>query len=154
MKVQEYLREKHVPFAVLTHPATYDSQHLAHELHVSGHEVAKTVLLRLDGRSKYAVAVLPASKRIDLKQAGQALGASAAELATEVEMHDHCPECEVGALPPFGSCYGMMTVVDESLGAHDQIVFEGDTHQEALRMDYADFRRLEQPLVAPIASEE
>ena len=151
MKVQDYLRLKQVPFEVLTHPATYDSHHMAHELHVSGHDVAKTVMLRLEGRKKYAVAVLPASKKLDLEKAGKALGGTGAELATEVEMQEKCPDCEIGALPPFGSCYGMETLADESLGAHDQIVFEGDTHEEALRINFADFCSVEQPQVAAIA---
>jgi len=152
MKLQDYLSQKQVPFEVLTHPATFDSQHMAHELHVSGHEVAKTVLLRWDGRSQYAVAVLPASKNIDLEKAGRALGGASAELASEIEMHEKCPDCELGVLPPFGSCYGVVTLADESLGAHKQIVFEGDSHQESLRINYEDFFRLEHPLVAAIAS--
>lgn len=152
MKLQEYLRQKRVPFEVLAHPVTYDSQHMAHELHVSGHEVAKTVLLRWDSRSQYAVAVLPASKKIDLEKAGRALGGASAELASEMEMHEKCPDCELGVLPPFGSCYGIVTLADESLGEHKQIVFEGDTHRESLRMDYNDFCRLEHPLEAEIAS--
>ena len=151
MKVQDYLREQHVPFEVLTHPATYDSQHMAHELHVSGHDVAKTVLLRLGGSSKYAVAVLPASKKLDLNKAGAALGDSTAELASEIEMHEQCPECEIGALPPFGSCYGMVTLADQAFSDHEEIVFEGDTHEEALRMKYLDFCRLEEPVIAEIA---
>ncbi len=152
MKLQDYLRQKHVPFEVLTHPATFDSQHMAHELHVSGHEVAKTVLLRWNGRSQYAVAVLPASKKIDLEKAGQALGGALAELASEIEMHEKCPDCELGVLSPFGSCYGVETLADESLGAHEQIVFEGDSHRESLRINYEDFFRLEHPLVAAIVS--
>ena len=152
MKLQDYLAQKRVPSEVLNHPATFDSQHMAHELHVSGHEVAKTVLLRCSGRSQYAVAVLPASKKIDLEKAGRALGGDSSELANEVEMHEKCPDCELGVLPPFGSCYGIVTLADESLGDHEQIVFEGDSHEQSLRVNYEDYFRLEHPLVASIAS--
>ncbi len=152
MRIQDFLRQKRVPFEVLTHPATFDSQHMAHELHVSGHDVAKTVLLRCEGQPAYAVAVLPASKKIDLAKAARALGSNQAELASENEMQAKCPDCELGALPPFGSCYGIATLADESLGTHKQIVFEGDTHQESLRMEYEDFFQVERPLVAAIAA--
>lgn len=150
MKVQEYLRGLHVPFEVLNHPATYDSQHMAHELHISGHDVAKTVLVRSDDHAHYAVAVLPASRRLDLDKAAKALGAGHAELATEVELKQLCPDCEVGALPPFGSRYGMATIADRSLADHEEIVFEADNHEESVRMDYLDFSQLEHPIVASI----
>lgn len=150
MKVQDFLRDKHVPFEVMMHSATYDSQHMAHELHVSGHDVAKTVLLRWDDESKYAVAVLPASRRLDLDKAAEALGTKKAELAEEVDLKKKCPDCELGALPPFGSCYGMLTLADEALGAHAEIVFEANSHQESLRMSYDDYCQVEHPIVAAI----
>ena len=154
MKLQNYLREKDVPFEVLAHHATYDSQRMAQSLHVSGHEVAKTVLLRCGGDSPYAVAVLPASRQIDLVKVGRVLGTDRAEFATEPEMHDHCPECEIGALPPFGSCYDMITIVDDDLAEKDRILFEGDTHQESIRMKYSDFCELESPTVAAITTKD
>ena len=151
MKLQQYLTEKRIPFEVLSHRPTYDAQHMAQSVHVSGHEVAKTVLLRCSGKPEFAVAVLPASHMLDLAKACEALGASEAVLASEMEMLQHCPECEIGALPPFGSCYEMATVADASLAEKDQIVFEGDTHEETIRMKFADFDQLEHPVVAPIA---
>ena len=150
MKIQQYLRDKHVPFEVLMHRATYDSQHMAHELHVSGHDVAKTVLLRWEDPSQFAVAVLPASRRLDLGKAAEALGTTKAELADEVELKQKCPDCELGALPPFGSCYGMLTLADDSLSEHSEILFEANSHEESLRMDYLDFCQVEHPIVASI----
>ena len=150
MKLQDFLTEKHVPFEVLPHRATYDSQRMAQSLHVSGHEVAKTVLLRCSGKAPYVVAVVPASRQIDLVKAGEAVGTGPAELATEQEMHNHCPECEIGALPPFGSCYDMKTISDDSLADQEQILFEGDNHEESIRMKYNDFVELEHPLVTSI----
>jgi Ala-tRNA(Pro) deacylase len=151
MKVQEYLREKDVSFEVMEHEPTYDAQHLAHAVHVHGQEVAKTVLLRADHGYKYVVAVLPATHRIDLRKASELLGGANAELATEMEIAEHCPDCEFGALPPFGWQYAMKTIVDQSLAKDEEIVFEGNTHDEAIRMKYADFHRLAEPLVGAFA---
>jgi Ala-tRNA(Pro) deacylase len=151
MKVQEYLREKDMPFEVMEHEPTYDAQHMAHAVHVHGQEVAKTVLLRANHGYKYVVAVLPATHRINFKKVSEMLGGAAIELATETEVGEHCPDCEFGALPPFGWKYGMKTIVDQSLTTDAEIVFEGNTHAEAIRMKYADFYRLAEPLVGSFA---
>jgi Ala-tRNA(Pro) deacylase len=118
---------------------------------VPGHEVAKTVLLRNSGQRDYLLAVLPASKRIDFRRLSAALGGARVELASEPELTEVCPDCEVGALPPFGSGYGMRTLVDESLAEDDGIVFEGNTHHEAIRMKFRDYQRLEAPMMASFA---
>lgn len=152
MNVREFLTAKRVPYEALDHPVTYDAQRLAQTLHVPGQQVAKTVLLRADGGYSYIVAVLPATKTVDFSQVSSALGGSKIELATELEIQQHCPDCEMGALPPFGTQYGMKTLVEESLAQDESIVFEGNTHHEAFRMRYADFQRIEQPLVAQFAA--
>ena len=154
MNVAKFLEAGKYQFERVPHRATYSAQHLAHELHVPGREVAKTVLLRADGGYKYFVAVLPASKTIDFKKASKLLGGSKLELATEFEIEKHCPDCEFGVLPPFGSRYGMKTIVDSSLAEDEDIWFEGNTHDEAIRMKFAEFCRLEQPLVAPFAVDD
>ena len=148
MNVKNFLTEKNVEYEVVTHRATYDAQRLAQAVHVLGQEVAKTVLLRAGDQQPYVVAVLPSTRNIDFAKAARALGSSHAELATEIEIGEHCRDCEVGALPPFGSQYKMKTLVDESLAKDEEIVFEGNTHEEAIRMKYQDFLRLEKPLVA------
>ena len=132
---------------------------MAQALHVHGQDVAKTVLLRANGGYRYIVAVLPPTKRIDLELAAGALGGSKLELATELEIAEHCPDCEIGALPPFGSQYGMKTLVDESLCEDGEIVFEGNTHEEAIRMKFteqlgaaADSLRLSDAHVQGVAS--
>ena len=147
MNIQQYLQQEDVPFEVLEHEPTYDAQHMAQAVHVSGYEVAKTVLLRANHGYKYVVAVLPAPHRIDFKKASEILGGAELELATEIEIAEHCPDCEIGALPPFGWKYGMKTIVDESLTQDEEIVFEGNSHHEAIRIHYADFHRLAEPLV-------
>ena len=150
MKIGEFLQQQKVRFDRLPHPATFDAQRMAHVLHVPGREVAKTVLLRCR-EDRYVIAVLPATKSIDLKRVSQALGGALLELATTIEIGEHCPDCEIGALPPFGSRYGMKTIVDEGLTSDEEIVFEGNTHHEAFRMQFKDYRRIEKPIVADFA---
>ncbi|MCA9145960.1 MAG: YbaK/EbsC family protein [Planctomycetales bacterium] len=151
MNVQEFLSVRRVAYDAITHRDTYDAQRLAQTLHVPGQNVAKTVLLRVDGGYTYLVSVLPATKTIDFARLSTALGGSHVELASEVEIIQHCPDCELGTLPPFGSQYGMKTIVERSLTADEEIVFEGNNHREAIRMRYEDFRDIEQPLVARFA---
>ena len=147
MNVQEFLGRENVEFDVIPHRETYEAQRLARDVHVSGHQVAKTVLLRINEPSEYLVAVLPASHHIDFGKARKALRTEKVELASETEMSKQCPDCDVGALPPFGSWYDMKTIVDEALTGQDEIVFEGCLHSEAIRMKFADFARLEKPEV-------
>lgn len=152
MKVQDFLRGRNVRFDVLPHTKTFDSQHLAEALHVPGKQVAKTVLLRLNGGYKYLVAVVPATHVVDMEALKKVFGGVHAELACQDEITARCPDCEAGVLPPFGSKYGLQTVVDKSLTEDEQIVFEGNTHEEAIRMRYSDYYNLEHPLVVSIAS--
>jgi Ala-tRNA(Pro) deacylase len=137
------------------HQPTYSAQRLAHELHVPGREVAKTVLLRTgaNGGYQFVVAVLPANKHIDFQRAANLLRQGEVQLATELEIAAHCPDCDFGVLPPFGSHYGMRTIVDSSLAEDREIWFEGNTYNEAIRMKFDDFRRLEKPWVAPFAAD-
>jgi Ala-tRNA(Pro) deacylase len=123
-------------------------------LHIPGRDVAKTVLLRanLNGGRQFVVAVLPATKQIDFDRAAQLIHGGKLQLATEVEIGEHCPDCEFGVLPPFGSRYGMKTIVDSSLAEDEEIWFEGNTHNEAVRMKFDDFQQLEKPQVGPFAS--
>jgi Ala-tRNA(Pro) deacylase len=145
MNVQSYLRERNIAFKPMEHRPTYDAQSLAVAVQVSGLEVAKSVLLRCD--RDYILALLPATHSVDLHAVKDLLGCSHAALATEAECGSRFADCELGALPPFGSEYGMRTIMDRSLLADEEIVFEGNTHREALRMKTADFRHLEQPIV-------
>ena len=151
MNVATFLVEKKCQFERIPHEPTYSAKRLAQELHVPGQEIAKTVLLRVDGGSQFIVAVLPASKNIDFEKASKLFAKSRVHLATEIEIAAHCPDCEFGVLPPFGSRYGMKTIVESSLEDDLKIVFQSNTHDEAVRMNFADFVQLEDPLVAPFA---
>ena len=151
MQVQDFLKQHDVTFETLEHLPTYDAQRMAQAVHTPGHEVAKTVLLRAGNGTAYVVALLPADQQIDLAKAREALGGGAVELATEHEIAERCPDCEIGALPPFGTQYGMRTLVDSGIAEDEEIVFEGNTHSEAIRMKFEDFQRLEQPLIGSFA---
>jgi Ala-tRNA(Pro) deacylase len=154
MNISEFLDKHKCHFQRVPHGAAYTSEHMAHELHVPGKQVAKTVLLRANGGCHYIVAVLPSNKKLDLRRAAGLLGGTMLRIAEKHEISEHCPDCEDGILPPFGSRYNMRTIMDASLAENEEIVFEGNTHHEAIRMKFDEFRRLEEPLVAPITERE
>jgi Ala-tRNA(Pro) deacylase len=154
MKVQEFLNQHHANYDVVMHPAAYDAQRMAQSVHVKGERVAKTVLLKADKGFKFVMAVLPATHHVDLVRVKQVIGAGDLELASEDEVAAHCPDCEVGAMPPFGSQLDVETLVDECLAREEEIVFQGNTHMEAIRMKYRDYYELEHPLVAKISRHE
>jgi Ala-tRNA(Pro) deacylase len=151
MNVATFLSERKCEFERIPHKPTYSAQRLAQELHVPGQDVAKTVLLRVNGGNQFVVALLPASKDINFEKVSKLLGKGRVQLATEFEIAAQCPDCDFGVLPPFGSRYGMKTIVDASLADDLEIVFEANTHNEAIRMKFDDFVQLEDPLVTPFA---
>ncbi len=143
MNVQQFLQQRNVPFRTLDHEPTYAAQRLAQIVHVSGEEVAKVVLLRVD--DGFVLAVLPATRVVDLDRVRKLVGAADVKLASEPDCGRCFPDCELGALPPFGSKYGLRTLADRSLAEDEEIVFEGNTHHEAIRMKFDDYVQLEQP---------
>jgi len=145
MNVREFLQQRGVRFSMLDHQPTYTAQRLAQAVHVSGDEVAKAVLLRAD--DGYVLAILPATRTVDFARVGQLTGAAIIELATEIECGDCFPDCELGALPPFGSKYGLRTLVDRKLTEDEEIVFEGNNHHEAIRMKLRDYLDIERPTI-------
>jgi Ala-tRNA(Pro) deacylase len=154
MDIADFLSLRECWYEHIPHQPTYSAQHLAHQLHVSGQEVVKSVLLRAtNGGNRFIVALLPASKNVDFGRTAKLLHAGEVLLATELEIAAHCPDCDFGVLPPFGSRYGMKTIVDTSLTRDDEIWFEGNTHKEAIRMKFSDFQRIEQPQIGEIAAE-
>jgi Ala-tRNA(Pro) deacylase len=154
MNITELLEVYACWYEYIPHQPVHSAQHLAHELHVPGREVAKTVLLRAEvtGGHELIVAVLPASKNVDLKLAADLVHSGKVELATELEIARKCQDCDFGVLPPFGSRYGMKTIVDASLTNDEDIWFEGNTRRDAIRMKFSDFRRLENPQIAEFAA--
>ncbi len=143
MKLDELLTSRHIAFQRLPHPRTYTANRMAQALHVKGREVAKTVLLRTG--HGHVLAVLPATHHVDLEQLRDDLGEECLELANEEEMDRLFPDCERGALPPFGSLYQVPTIMDDSLSDDQTIVFEGPNHEQAIRMSLHDYEALEHP---------
>jgi Ala-tRNA(Pro) deacylase len=151
MNTKQFLQRHQAVFEAVPHSEVFDASHVAQATRTSGREVAKAVLLRANHGFRYIVAVVPSTHRVDLEAVSRALGDAQVQLATEIEIAERCPECELGVLSPFGSRYGSETIVDKSLTQKEQILFEGDTHHEALRMNVADFCRIENPLIAEFA---
>lgn len=144
MRLEELLADRQINFERLHHPPVYGASRMAQTLHVPGKEVAKTVLLRTD--FGYVLTVLPANQKVDLDRVRQCLEDEEVVLASEGEMSRIFSDCELGAMPPFGSLYHIQTLVDESLAQDDEIVFEGENHAEAIRMAYRDYEEVEHPL--------
>ena len=142
MKLDDFLTSRHIQFLKLHHTPAYTANRIAQALHVPGREIAKSVLLRT--RNGFVLAVIPATHRVDLDEVGECLG-EPVEMANEDEMDHIFPDCERGAMPPFGSLYHLETLVDDSLTEDEEIVFEAQTHEDAIRMSYRDFESVEHP---------
>ena len=150
-KLKQFLDARNVRYLVIQHSPAYTAQEIASSAHIPGREVAKTVMVMLDG--VMAMAVLTATKKIDMELLERTSGARRAQLAGEKEFKDMFPDCEVGAMPPFGNLYGMKVFVDEMLADGDVIAFNAGSHAELIQMTYKDFARLVEPVVAPLAFE-
>jgi len=129
----------------ISHTVAYTAKEIAALTHISNKELAKTVIVKIDGTM--AMAVLPASYDVDLFALRAATDAKSVTLAKESEFEDRFPECDIGAMPPFGNLYGMAVCVDESLTKDKDIAFNAGTHEELLQVSYADFARLVKPTV-------
>jgi Ala-tRNA(Pro) deacylase len=148
--VTSYLSEHDVPYETQQHPEAFTAQQIAESEHVPGRFVAKAVVVVADGQK--ALLVLPAPHHVNLARATHALGAADVRLAHEDEFAANFPDCELGAIPPFGNLYGLPVYVDRSLTADDHIVFPAGSHTTTLTVDYADFARLVEPVVLDFAT--
>jgi Ala-tRNA(Pro) deacylase len=148
-KLKEFLDGQRVKYVSIQHSPAYTAQEIAASAHVSGRELAKTVMVTLDG--KLAMAVLPASGKVDVDRLREASGATDVLIASEQDFRGAFPECELGAMPPFGNLYGMDVYVDERLAEDLEIAFNGGSHSELIRLAYEDFARLVKPTLARIS---
>ncbi len=144
-RVKEYLDSEKVEYKILEHSPVYTAQEVAASAHIPGRQLAKTVMMKLDG--DMAMAVLPAAYRVSFDRLKKAVGASKVELATEREFKGLFPDCEVGATPPFGNLYDMEVIADESLSEEVVIAFCAGSHTELIQLPYADFESLAKPRV-------
>ena len=149
-RLKEFLDSHNIKYLVISHSPAYTAQAIAASAHVSGKELAKTVIVKLDG--KMAMAVLPASYQVDFDLMKAAVGAKKVELATEAEFKDLFPGCEVGAMPPFGNLYDMEVFVAGRLAEDDEIAFNAGSHTELIKLAYKDFERLVKPKVVKFSA--
>lgn len=148
-KLRKFLDSHHIKYLVITHSLAYTAQGIAALTHVSGKKLAKTVIVKIDGL--LAMAVVPASLHVDLDRLRSLTGAQTVEIASEREFKDAFPDCETGAMPPFGNLYDMSVYADASLADNEEITFSAGTHRELVRMNWNDMVRLVNPLVAHLA---
>ena len=144
-KLKAFLDKSKIKYVTIAHSPSYTAQEIAASAHVPGKELAKTVIVKLDGTM--AMAVLPALARVDLDLLKDAAGAKKVELAGEDEFRDMFPGCELGAMPPFGNLYGMDVFVAESLAEDEEIAFNAGSHTELIKLAYKDFEKLVEPRV-------
>lgn len=143
--LKRHLDEKRVPFELMTHRLAYTAQEVAAAQHVPGRDLAKVVIAKTGNR--FVMAVLPAVRRLDLVKLAAVVPERDARLASEPEFAVLFPQCEPGAMPPFGNLFGLDVYVDASLIHEERIVFQAGTHTDTVRMRYDDFARLVQPTV-------
>jgi len=144
-KLKEFLDRENTKFISIIHSTAYTAQEVAASAHITGKELAKTVIVELDG--KMAMAVLPANRKIVLQDLREVTGCDEVKFASEEEFKSKFPDCETGAMPPFGNLYGMDVYEAEALTRNDEIAFNAGSHTEVIRLRYHDFERLVQPHV-------
>ncbi|HUK46913.1 MAG TPA: YbaK/EbsC family protein [Terriglobales bacterium] len=141
--LREYLDKHSVKYIVISHSVAYTAQGIAALTHIPGKELAKTVIVKIDG--KPAMAVVPASFHVDLRLMKKVTGAKTVEVASEQEFKGLFPECETGAMPPFGNIYGLDVFADEALAKDKEIAFNACSHRELIRLAWEDFAKLVKP---------
>lgn len=145
-RLQNYLDGHKIPYQIVTHSVAHTAQEAAGSLHVSGNLFAKVVVVKAGER--FVMLVLPSTWRVDFKQLADILAVPHVRLATEEELADLFPDCEIGSMPPFGNLYGLPVYVDELLTRDAEIFFDAGTHVGAIRLRYRDFADLVHPQVA------
>jgi Ala-tRNA(Pro) deacylase len=151
-RLQKLLDESGVEYEVLHHREDFRARTTAADTHTPPAEFAKTVVVWVDGA--YALVALPATHFVAESRLAHSLGAQEVRLATEFEMGDLLPDCEVGAAPPFGELYGLATYASPVLARDEQITFNAGTHRDAVRMQWSDYERLARPQVVALSRHE
>ncbi len=140
-----YLDSQHIDYTLISHSPTFTAQETAQSAHIPGREVAKTVIVLIDGVP--AMVVEPATAHVHLGKLKSLIGAETVSLADERDFDELFPDCERGAMSPFGNLRDMRVYVDESLTQDEQIAFNADSHTEMIKLAYRDFEALVQPEV-------
>ena len=147
--LEKFLNENEIRYVCVSHSPAFTAQEIAASAHIPGKELAKTVMVELDGA--LAMAVLPASYQVDLAALQSLAGADRVTLASEDSFEALFPGCEPGAMPPFGNLYNIPVYVAEALAEDDEIAFSAGSHTELVRLAYADFSRLVAPRTGSFA---
>ena len=145
------LEAEHVPFRIRHHRPCFTAQEVAAAEHVSGHRLAKVVAVMADEEMVFVV--LPASRRLDLRAVSKSLSCGHCRLATEQEMAERFPDCEVGAIPPLPHAGGVTILADKRLAETDgPLVFQAGTHEDAIELSPADWQRIAHPRMGQFAA--
>ena len=148
-RTREFLDGNGVKYVIISHSRAYTAQEVAASAHVPGGDLAKVVVVTVDGR--LALAVVPASRQVDMGLLRSAAEAQYAALADESDFADRFEGCQLGAMPPFGNLFGMETFVDKDLATEEYIAFNAGTHTDVIAMRFTDFRRLAHPKLTRIS---
>lgn len=148
-KLKQFLDDRGVSYVRIEHSPAYTAPVVAKSAHISGGDFGKTVIVKIEG--EMAMVVLPAHRKIALSELRELLASDRVELATEDEFIDRFPDCELGAMPPFGNLYGMNVYLEYSLTKHPEIAFNAGSHREVIRMSTNEFLRLADPIVLDFA---
>jgi Ala-tRNA(Pro) deacylase len=143
--LKQFLDKEKVKYVSIVHSTAYTAQEVAASAHIPGKELAKTVIVQLDGQT--AMAVLPANRKVVLQDLREATGADQVKLVPEEQFKQKFPDCEIGAMPPFGNLYGMEVFAAGSLASNEEIAFNAGSHTEVIKLAYKDFERLVHPKV-------
>jgi Ala-tRNA(Pro) deacylase len=146
-KLKEFLDSHQVKYVALTHSPAFTSQEIAAAAHISGKELAKTVIVKVGGQ--LGMVVLPANDQVNFTKLREATGAEV-DLAGESEFKDKFAGCEVGAMPPFGNLYDMPVYVSSQLSQQDKILFNAGSHSELIQLAFTDFERLVKPKIVAL----
>jgi Ala-tRNA(Pro) deacylase len=150
--VRQMLQRRGIPFTEVHHPPAFTAQQVAQREHVSGHRVAKVVVVMADGWP--VELILPATRLVDLDRARTVLGAAEVRLASEMEMQQYFSDCEVGAIPPLRHWQGVPVLMDRALKVEGEVLFQAGTHEDAVRVNFRDWYELVQPQVATFSEPE
>ena len=144
-KLKEFLDKEGIKYVSIVHSTAYTAQEVAASAHITGRELAKTVIVQLDG--DMAMAVLPANRKIILQDLREVTGADQVKFVAEDDFKKKFPDCETGAMPPFGNLYGMEVYAAAALAQNQEIAFNAGSHTEVIKLAYKDFERLVKPKV-------
>jgi len=150
LRLRQFLDSYNTKYVVISHSVAYTAGGIAALTHIPGKEVAKTVIVKVDDR--LVMAVVSASQHVDLELFKAATKAQTVRLAAENEFKNRFPDCETGAMPPFGNLYGMSVFADETLSRDQEIAFNAGSHRELVRLTWEDFERLVEPKVIKLAA--